>query len=180
MAIWTTSDTHFNHLNILKYEAKSRPFATIQEMNEELIKRWNSVVDKDDTVIHCGDFFMGKITSIDKILPRLNGHIILIRGNHDTPNRIKKYKEYGVDVRDIYYLIYKGKFFIFCHFPLANEEFSRMICTDNQEIVFCYGHIHHNAPTGYCNGSYHVGVDTNNLTPVSLDRIVDESRNTHI
>lgn len=144
-------------------------------MNEELIKRWNSVVAKEDTVIQCGDFFMGQLTSIDDILPRLNGQIILVRGNHDTPARIEKYKSYGIDVRDIYYLKYKGRFFIFCHFPLFNEEFFRMVREDNSEVILCYGHVHHNAPKGYVDGAYHVGVDTNDLTPVSLDKIWSES-----
>lgn len=173
--IWVTSDSHFNHANILKYEPESRPFVSIPAMNEEIIKRWNSVVGKEDTVIHCGDFFMGQLTSIDEILGRLNGHIILVRGNHDTPARIQKYKEHGIDVRDIYYLKYKGRFFIFCHFPLFNEEFFRMVREDNSEVILCYGHVHHNAPKGYKDGAYHVGVDTNDLTPVSLDQIWDES-----
>lgn len=144
-------------------------------MNEELIKRWNEKVKTSDTVIHCGDFFMGQLTSIDDILSRLNGQIILVRGNHDTPARIEKYKSYGIDVRDIYYLKYKGRFFIFCHFPLLNEEFSRMVREDNSEVILCYGHVHHNAPKGYVNGAYHVGVDTNDLSPISLDRIWNES-----
>lgn len=53
---WFISDTHFGHVNILKYD--ERPFADIEEMNEELIKRWNKKVKNGDTVWFLGDFAM--------------------------------------------------------------------------------------------------------------------------
>ena len=37
--IWFTSDTHFFHDKIVEYS--QRPFASVEEMNEELIARWN-------------------------------------------------------------------------------------------------------------------------------------------
>lgn len=174
--IWVTSDTHFNHLNILAYEPRSRPFASVAEMNEVIINNWNSVVSPEDEVIHCGDFFMGNISEIGKILPRLNGKITLVRGNHDTPARVKKYEDCGIAVKDIHYLPYKGRYFIFCHFPITNEEFMRMVREDNSEVILCYGHIHSNAPIGLQSGTFHVGVDTNNLTPVNLHYIWQLSR----
>lgn len=181
--IFVTSDSHFSHANILKYEPKTRPFKTVEEMNEELIRRWNETVMPDDTVIHCGDFFMGERDNIDRILPRLNGKIILTKGNHDTKGRLKKYEEYGVEVHDIYYLPYKGKFFIFCHFPIVSEEFMNMIRGDNEEVIFCYGHVHSQAEKGFINGTFHAGVDTNELYPVALDDILmlcrREEKNKH-
>lgn len=173
--IFLTSDLHFNHANIIKFEPQTRPFQTIPEMNEVLISNWNKVVSSEDTVYVLGDFFMGQISGIDEILPCLNGHIHLIRGNHDTKNRIEKYKEFGIDVKEIEYLTYKGRFFILCHFPIASEEFTKMVRQDNSEVIICYGHIHSNAPHGYVDGTYHIGVDTNHLTPVNLQQIWEES-----
>jgi len=173
--IYLTSDCHFNHINILKYEPETRPFETIEEMNETIINNWNSVVSNKDTIYVLGDFFMGMLDGIDEILPRLNGHIILIRGNHDTKNRISKFKEYGIEVKDIDYITYKGRFFILNHFPIENEAFYKMIREDNSEVVLLYGHIHGKAPAGYVNGSFHVGLDTNNLTPISLEDIWQQS-----
>ena len=167
--IWVTIDLHFNHLNIIKYEAESRPFVSVDDMNNALIHNWNKVVAPEDTVIVCGDFFMGTLEIIDIILPQLK--IILVRGNHDTANRLEKLKEHNIEIHDIYYLNYKGRFFIFNHFPIMNEEFVNMVRQDNKEVILCYGHVHHNAPTRLVNGTYHVGVDTNNLTPVNLDYI---------
>ena len=172
--IFMTSDCHFNHYNILKYEAETRPFETVNEMNETIIANWNKVVTDKDTIYVLGDFFMGMLDKIDAILPRLKGKIILIRGNHDTENRIKKFKEYGIEVKDIDYITYKGRFFILCHFPNDNSEFIKMITSNNSEVVWLYGHIHGNAPKGYVNGTYHVGMDTNDLTPISLDQIWEE------
>lgn len=58
-----TSDTHYNHKNIIKY--CERPFANVEEMNRELVERHNAIVKPGDTVYH------------------LNGKIIYLRGNHD-------------------------------------------------------------------------------------------------
>ena len=173
--IYVTSDTHFNHINILKYEPTSRPFASLIEMNEAIIENWNAVVKPEDTVIHCGDFFMGRLDEIEPIIKRLNGNIILVRGNHDTKSRLDLYKELGIEIHDIYYLPYKGRYFIFCHFPIASPEFINMVRKDNSEVIICYGHIHSNATPGYIDGTYHVGVDTNNLTPISLQQVWEDS-----
>lgn len=175
MAIYLTSDLHFNHLNILKYETETRPFSTIEEMNETLIKNWNDTVRPEDTVYVLGDFFMGPLDAIPAILNQLNGKIILIRGNHDTQPRLDYYKSQGIEIKDIDYISYKGRFFILCHFPIASEEFMQMVRRDNSEVVNLYGHIHSNAIKGYVDGTYHIGCDTNNLTPISLEQIWSES-----
>ena len=172
--IWFTSDLHFCHNNILNYEPDSRPFNTIEEMNEALVQKWNDKVSTEDTVYVLGDLSMGQIEVAIEYIKRLNGKIILIRGNHDTTKRIEAYKEIGIEVHDIFYLPYKGRYFILCHFPIANEEFIRMVIEDNSEVVNLYGHVHSNAPLGYNNGTYHVGVDTNNLAPISLEQIWQE------
>ena len=72
--IFLTSDCHFGHKNIIKYEPDSRgQFDSIEEMNETIIQNWNSVVNNEDTVYVLGDFFMGHISTIEPILNRLKG-----------------------------------------------------------------------------------------------------------
>lgn len=175
--IFLTSDTHFNHKNIIKYEHDTRPFNTIEEMNDVLIERWNSVVTSSDTVYHLGDFFMGQTRKnlYEEILSKLNGKIHLIIGNHDTPERCQMLASFGITAQEIKYLQYKGLFFILCHFPLV-YDCQEWINNKNKEIILCYGHVHSQAPVGYQAkyGTYHVGVDTNNLTPVSLEQIYQE------
>lgn len=80
------SDTHFSHKNIcdqVKFGKGARPFASVQEMNDTLIARWNSAVGPADTVYHLGDFSMWKTDKLD-IVKELHGTVVLIRGNHDT------------------------------------------------------------------------------------------------
>ena len=176
--IYITSDCHFSHKNIIKYEPESRgQFTDINEMNETLVANWNSVVKPEDTIYVVGDFFMGPLTSIEPILSRLHGRIILVRGNHDTEPRINLYRQHGIEVKDIAYINYKGKFFTLCHFPYDSAEFAKMVSANNEECIFLYGHIHSNAPQGFVNNTYHIGVDTNNLTPISIEQIWRASNN---
>ena len=77
-----TSDLHFNHPGIIGFD--NRPFATVEEMNAELIRRWNARVTDKDTVYILGDLMWS--TTHDQamaILNSLKGHLVLVRGNHD-------------------------------------------------------------------------------------------------
>jgi calcineurin-like phosphoesterase family protein len=77
---------------------KFRPFETIEEHDEELVRRWNSVVRKGDLVWHLGDFVFGSKSIA--IAGRLNGRKKLVLGNHDPSTEYLKYfeKRYGVAV----------------------------------------------------------------------------------
>ena len=82
MRIFFTSDLHFGHENVLKFD--ERPFETVEEMDEELIRRWNNKVDKGDLVYVLGDLIWKTANNEAlSIIKRLNGQIILIKGNHD-------------------------------------------------------------------------------------------------
>ena len=176
MGIFFTSDTHFNHKNIIKYEPVSRPFVTVEQMNQEIINRWNSVVSNDDIVVHLGDFFMGALDAEEmaRIMRQLKcKNIILVKGNHDSKRRIQLMSEVcdrflvaraSPTVSDFYIC---GQRVILEHCP--DPEYVP------QDCVAFYGHVHSVAPTGWSDEfgfrGYHVGVDTNNLTPVSLEQI---------
>lgn len=80
--IWFTSDTHFGHAKVLAYD--NRPFETIEEHDEALIRRWNTLVHPGDTVYHLGDFsWHTKILQVETVLGLLHGTKILVKGNHD-------------------------------------------------------------------------------------------------
>ena len=127
---WVTSDTHFYHNNIIKY--CNRPFTSAEEMNEQLIKNWNSVVGKDDLVYHLGDFALCNKKLISEIVQKLNGRICLIMGNHDHEN-VKDYYSAG------FYRVYDRPiivqdFIILSHAPI--------FVTENMPYINIFGHVH--------------------------------------
>lgn len=79
--VFVTSDTHFGHKNIIKFEPVHRPFASIEEHDRALVERWNAVVNPKDTVWHLGDVFFG--TNGHHVLAALHGYKKLVLGNHD-------------------------------------------------------------------------------------------------
>ena len=93
-----TADTHFGHNNILKL--CNRPFDTIDDMNEALIKNWNARITGADSVYIVGDMFF-RCADAEKILSRLHGKKHLIIGNHDASWMDQvDLTQYFVDVRD--------------------------------------------------------------------------------
>lgn len=88
-----TSDHHFWHANILKY-CPNREYKSVEEMNEDLINKWNHLVKPEDEVYYLGDFSLNSRAL--KIRERLNGKVYLIPGNHDkchsTVHKMKQQK----------------------------------------------------------------------------------------
>ena len=132
--IWFIGDTHFGHANILTFEATKpyRPFSTIEDHDEELIKRWNSVVKKQDIVWMLGDFALSK--SGLKCGLRLNGVKKLVMGNHDiefpTSHYLKIFhKIYGA-------VAWQGK--ILTHIPVHPNQFERF----GEDALNVHGHLH--------------------------------------
>ena len=69
--IYFTSDHHFGHANIIRF--CNRPFATVEEMDAELIRRHNEVVGPQDIVVHAGDFAYRSARPPQSYLEQLNG-----------------------------------------------------------------------------------------------------------
>lgn len=174
-----TSDTHFNHANIIKF--CNRPFKDVEQMNDVMIANWNSVIGKDDTVFHLGDFCLGGAAEWTKILDRLNGKIYLIMGNHDLKNIrqgfISRFEHVAMQMR-----IEIGKKRIYlCHYPFLCFEGSY-----KDDVWQLFGHVHtRRSNSGIDAGrlqylyptQYDVGVGNNNFTPVSfgqVKRIIDK------
>lgn len=126
------SDTHFNHANIIQY--CNRPFETVGEMENYIIKKWNYAVQKGDVVYHLGDFALGlsQEQSYD-LVKRLNGKIILIMGNHDRKS--KGWFE-GVGFKEVYKkgFIWNDRYLL-SHAP-------RDISQIPEGIINIHGHIH--------------------------------------
>lgn len=116
-SVYFTSDTHFGHKNIIKY--CNRLFTSIAEMQEEIITIWNNTVKETDTVFHLGDFSFLDREKTSWILSRLNGNIVLVRGNHDSNKHIELFGNV-YDMVDLH--IEDGgmqQVAVLCHYPLA-------------------------------------------------------------
>ena len=173
--IYFTSDLHFGHKNILRFD--NRPFTTIEEMDAELIKRWNNKVKSNDTVYILGDISWHKDDKTVEIVKQLNGHKRLIKGNHDMTHgkvkncfeSIKDYDEIKVDEKDV----------ILCHYPIHmyNKQF--------RGAIMLYGHVHTTKSydktvevmneLNNCDikcSMFNVGCMLWNYEPVSLDEII--------
>lgn len=87
--IFYTADLHFHYEPFLP----SRPFDTVENMDRQLIHRWNEAVSEEDTVYVVGDVGYNRGLVPGDALSRLRGHKHLIRGNHDTG-----FENAGVDV----------------------------------------------------------------------------------
>lgn len=92
MTTYFTSDLHYNHANIIKYA--SRPFNSVEEMNEALIKNWNNTVGKNDAVYFLGDLCFCNSQDLIELVQKLNGYKNIILGNHDN-HSIPTYQKAG-------------------------------------------------------------------------------------
>lgn len=162
MKTFLISDTHFMHSNIIKY--CNRPFKNVEEMNQEIIKRWNSVVSKNDIVYHLGDFAFGNKSFIESTVNQLNGKIHLILGNHDGTN-IKKYMECGFDKVYDKPILYED-FFILSHQPIEWLD-------KNGVFANIYGHVHNDPRYQWVTSrSMNVSADVLNFTPIEFEKAI--------
>lgn len=181
--VFFTSDLHFGHKNVLRFDG--RPFATVEEMDAELIRRWNAKVGKGDLVYVLGDFiWKTRNEDAPSLIKSLNGQIILIKGNHDRflHNAKAKAALAGVkDYDDICVTMEDGtkKRCILSHYfiPMYNGHF--------YQGIHLHGHSHFTDEAdfevdfaaklnaeGIRNEIYNVGCMYWSYEPVTLDEII--------
>ena len=97
--IFFTGDMHFGHEKAIAFD--NRPFQTVEEMDAELIRRWNRKVGPEDTVYVLGDLiWKSRNKDAAGIIRSLNGRIVLIKGNHDIFIRDDEAREALAEVKD--------------------------------------------------------------------------------
>lgn len=156
-----TADLHIGHQNILRYQAKTRPFRDLSHMHEVLIANWNAVVRPADTVYLLGDIGFGP--SVPLVRRRLNGSIRLILGNHDKIRledasmftSIDQLKLIDVDRQRI----------VLCHYAMRTWQFQ------SKGAWQLYGHSHGNLADDPGLLSCDVGADCWGMTPVSMAQL---------
>ncbi len=166
--IFFTSDHHFGHTNIIRFS--ERPFASVEEMDEELIKRWNEKVSPRDTVYHLGDISLARPERTKEILDQLNGSIFLVKGNHDKSalsyakrfEWIKDYYELSVEDEDA--PNGRQKIILF-HYAM------KVWRSSFRGTWHLYGHSHGHLFDDETSRSFDVGVDCHNYEPLSYDEV---------
>lgn len=159
------SDTHFGHYNVIKL--CNRPFETVAEMDETLIKKWNSRVGANDEIYIMGDMFYGKgIRPID-YLKRLNGIKHLIKGNHDSFIKDNECEKVFASINDYLDISDEGRRCILFHYPILS--WNGMY----RQSYHIYGHIHKSLANYLRHErALHAGVDINNFEPKTLDELI--------
>lgn len=165
--IWFTSDQHWGHNAIRGY--CQRPFSSVEEMNEEMIKRHNEVVGPRDWVFNLGDFFCGKSPKhAEEVFHSLNGKKFLIKGNHDKKITLKLPWEKVYDVLHLKIRTIPGwhntpKEVFLSHYShrVWNKSF--------HGVGHLWGHSH--GGMDFYRRSFDVGVDCHNFYPISWEKV---------
>ena len=164
--IWFTADLHLGHEDVIA--KRHRPFADVREMNEALIENYNRRVAPDDTVYILGDLcHKVSLEEANALIARLNGHKILLAGNHDLDYDPALFEErHDFLMRD-----FEGRRFVMIHYALMDWPKRK------RGGIHLHGHLHESRAYNEANRArglfrYDVGVDANDLRPVSLEEIL--------
>lgn len=172
--IYFSSDLHLNHNKSFVYEP--RGFSNIFDMNYEIIKNFNHIINSDDDLYLLGDTFLGELEPGIKLFNQLPGKIHLIWGNHCTNNRKEAMSKCHNVVEVIGYatiLKYNKWHFYLSHFPTCTANFDDYQKPLKQRTLCLAGHTHSKELFEPC-GSYNVAVDAHNCFPVSIDDIIND------
>ncbi len=171
---WFTADQHFFHEQIIAHN--SRPFATVEEMNAELISRWNEVVSTGDEVFMLGDFVWTGVADAFEIFNKLNGRIFILEGNHDRKwwGKTAYYSKPGYRVEPIpaqyVFKFRRPRPSKIMHITLSHYAM-RTWYRAHHGAWHLYGHSHGRLdPMGK---SFDVGVDNWDYYPISLTQVMD-------
>ena len=176
--IFFTSDLHFGHEQVL--ELCHRPFRDIREMNRVLVEKFNAVVHPEDTVYILGDVaHRMPLPEVQKLLVGMNGHKILLSGNHDLAyDYAKSYQtedgqmvQLFEEISDMKTIRAEKHTLVMMHYPMLSWLDSR------RGSIMLHGHIH--AAAGYNRENqeiglrrFDIGVDANDYAPVSLEEVL--------
>lgn len=167
---WATSDLHFGHANILKFNPATRPFRDVQHMTEEMTRQWNEVVGPEDVVYILGDVAFCNPKKATEIVRRLNGVKVLIEGNHDRKLlKDPEFRSCFAEVHQYFTLKYNGMRVAMFHYPI--HEWDQC----HRGAVHLHGHVH-GKKTGL--EKYRVrdaGMDAHGKVVISMDEILADA-----
>lgn len=173
---WVVSDTHFSHARSLEFfnpetgeKMRHWEAGKVEEMNEHMVERWNSVIKPTDKVIHCGDAWFTKDGW--KNVARLNGVKELVMGNHDDKD-MALYTQFFKRLHGSYTVrtANRNHDLILTHIPIHTSQFGRFFGN-------VHGHIHRDLvklPDGTPDPRYlNVCVEMIDYTPITLGECLE-------
>ena len=161
MSVYFASDHHFGHSGARSLYR--RPFASVTEMDRQMIARWNSVIKPEDEVWHLGDFAVRQSPErVGSLLSELLGQKHLIAGNNDDAavtacagwESVQPYAEITLD----------GTRLILCHYPFRTWR------DMGRGSINLHGHSHGRLKPQP--RQFDVGVDVWDFRPVQLMELV--------
>ena len=170
--IFYIADTHFGDERIMKLAR--RPYNSVEQMNNDIINKWNKVVSCEDTVYIIGDFAFDKESA--KLVNKLNGKKHLILGNHDKYIDGEMAKGF-LSVNQILTIEDEGRSVCLCHYPLMSYENSIY------GGFHIFGHIHNNENDiaytlqRHIKNIFNASSDMIGFAPKTLNQLIEMKRN---
>jgi calcineurin-like phosphoesterase family protein len=196
MTTWFTSDTHILHENIVHNLGEGRPFHNMNHMLTSIRNNWVENVQPDDIIYHLGDMAMGNFEESIEFFRDLPGKKKFVPGNHDkifsgTNNKTRMemftplYESVGFEILPENTSIkvdvsWGTQEVLLSHFPYTETWYDREGIKDkyaknrpvNEGLPLIHGHTHSKERFSPNPLEFHVGVDANGFTPVSVSEIV--------
>jgi len=167
MAIWFTGDWYLGSPAIIG--ERHRPFKTVIEMDDAIIKSFHSLVENGDSVWFLGNFCYGGEKAVNYYHNRINPNynkdikIYFLRGQSDATTKefaltfdkfFPPYMEIVADKTDI----------TLCNYPLKTWK--------NAEYGAIHLHSYHPRHKPFLNDlALDVSVDANNFSPISWESV---------
>ena len=176
--IYLSSDLHFFHDKSFLYEP--RGFNNFEDMNNQIVQNFNSIVKFDDDVYILGDLLLGGSEHFEDgldLISALNGKLHIVRGNHDSDKRWNAYKALHnvIETENAIYLKYNKYHFYLSHYPTltANNDYDKPL---KARLINLCGHSHttdiwQDWDKGYI---YHCELDCHNNYPVHIDTVIND------
>lgn len=144
---WLVADTHFNHLNVIRYCNRPESWQT------DFIQHWQETVQPEDNVLHLGDVIFGRKQDSIDFMRLLPGEKHLILGNHDRGPIAMGDLGFKTVQRSPIIAEFPEHILIFSHYPVIINNLPQ----STKRVMNIHGHIHNN-PSPYVADENHFNI----------------------
>lgn len=181
---FTSADLHLGHGKIIQYEKIRSRFSSAEEMDNYLIKRWNSVVSPIDHVYINGDVSFHDDAKTKELIESMNGVKHLILGNHDKDRSWGKWLKCGFASVQSELILQAAKDIRlkFSHYPYSGENSHEGRFMDKRPVKqdglwLVHGHMHSKGSKFDAeNQQVCVSTELWDFKPVNIDTILASIR----